>query len=336
MASRILRYAIGLIIVALILANLSIFTVRAGQVAVVTHFGRVDKVITEPGWYPKWFWPIDEAHRFDARRRVYTPKPQETLSRDRRNIIPYPYVVWSIDEEPAGPGQKAPAQRFMESLRASKGSDQAMRDAEEKLYSIVIDGQNAVLGSYDLDALLSSNPERLRIDAIEKEIVQVVQPRCRELGIRIHQFGFERLALPENTVKPALDRMMTARTEEAYGYRSGGELAARRIHSQTQLRIEEIRSEAAGRAAAIRGKGDADAARILLEAHSLDPAFYAWLRSLEGLKRMCSPKTSLVVSTRSPIFEALAQPQVPGGTPMVPATRPAPAAAGSSAPGSRP
>jgi len=99
MTGRIVRWIIGLLRGVLIGVRLSLFTVRQGDVAVVERFGKVRRLLTEPGCYVKWFWPFERAHNFDGRRRHFNPTFTETLTHSGETIIAESYVVWSIDEE---------------------------------------------------------------------------------------------------------------------------------------------------------------------------------------------------------------------------------------------
>jgi len=318
MTGRILRWVIGLLIIALIGIRLSIFTVRQGEVAVVARFGEVRRIILEPGWYSKWFWPIDRAHHFDNRRRVFSPTYVETLTRDQRNIIVWSYVVWSIGEPKA----------FVESFKATKvGADTAVEDAELALNSIILDAQNAVIGSYDLTALVSVDAEKRKIDMIETDVVRAVKAKCKELGIRLHQFGLKRLALPESTVKQALEGMGVKRLIEANRYRGEGGKAARRIRVEADLEAIRVLADASRRAEEIRGRAEADAARELMKAHREDPAFYAWLRSLEALRKIITHQTMLILDTASPPLSVLKQPTGPAPAPTT-TTQPVRATAG--------
>ena len=62
-------------------------------------------------------------------------------------------------------------------------------------------------------------------------------------------------------------------------------------------------SEAKKTASQIRGKADAEAARIYANAYSKSPEFYEMLRSLETLKKVTGKSTSLILGTDKPPFD---------------------------------
>ena len=81
---------------------------------------------------------------------------------------------------------------------------------------------------------------------------------------------------------------------------------------------------------ALAAEGEADAARILMEAHRQAPEFYAWLRSLEALRKMISDQTMLILDTSSPPLSVLKEPLGPPASTGtgVPTTQPKRAPAG--------
>ena len=57
-----------LIIAAVLLGlNLVVFQVDETEYAIVKFFGDPKPPVTEPGWYLKWPWPVDEVVRIDKR-----------------------------------------------------------------------------------------------------------------------------------------------------------------------------------------------------------------------------------------------------------------------------
>jgi len=67
--------------------------------------------------------------------------------------------------------------------------------------------------------------------------------------------------------------------------------------------LEKIESEGMKQATIIRGNADAEALRIYAQAYEQDPEFYAFLRSLETLKRSMDERVRLVLGTSGPLFK---------------------------------
>ena len=92
--------------------------------------------MTDPGLHPKW--AFQTATFFDRRLRIYSPRPSEFLTRDKKNIVVDSYVAWRIHDP----------NRFVQSV----GDPVA---AEMRLHDIVWSGLSAALGEHDLDSLVT-------------------------------------------------------------------------------------------------------------------------------------------------------------------------------------
>jgi membrane protease subunit HflC len=299
-----IRWVVAAATVAAILGSSVLFTLREGQVAVVTRLGAPRRVVTDAGLHPKWPWPVERVHAFDARRRLFNARFAETLSRDKKNVVLRMFVVWSI-------GQPL---TFLQAI-----GDPGV--AEERLDGLVTNARNTMLGSYDLSALVSTDPGRLRIGELEDGILSEVAPTALErFGIRIHQVGFNRLGLPPENVPFVFDQMRAERAQYAARYRAEGDREAAAIRSQTDLEVATLRAEGRRKAAEIRGRAEAEAARIYAEAHRRDPEFYRFLRSLDSLKTVLGRRSTVILRTDAAPFQLLkdagrgaAEPAAPAG-----------------------
>ena len=250
-----LRWLLAAGIVALILVSSASFILREGSVAVITRFGAPRAVVTTAGLHARWPWPVETVHVLDARQRLFNSRFAETLTRDKRNIVLRTFVVWSI-------GDPLPFLQAVGDLSA----------AEDRLDGLVTNAQNAVLGRYDLAALVSTDAPSLRIPEIEGEILADVRDTARErFGVAVHQVGLKQLGLPPENVPFVFDQMRTERQQFAARYRAEGDREAAAIRSQTDLDVARVRAEAQQTAAEIRARAEAQAARIYAEAQGRDP-----------------------------------------------------------------
>jgi membrane protease subunit HflC len=281
-----------------IAASSLLYTVREDQVAVVTRLGAPRAVVGAAGLHAKLPWPFERVHLFDARARVFTSRFVETLTRDKRNVVLQAFVVWSIGD----------ALTFLQSLGDS-------RTAEDRLDGLVTNAKNAVLGRYDLGALVSTDPAAIRIGEVEEAILRDVDATARErFGIRVHQVGLDRLGLPAENVRYVLDQMRAERAQFAARHRAEGEREAATIRAQTDLDAARTRAEGRRKAAEIRGRADAEAARIYAEAHRRDPEFYTFVRSLESLRALLGKRSTVILRTDAPPFDLLETGPAPRGS----------------------
>jgi membrane protease subunit HflC len=88
-------------------------------------------------------------------------------------------------------------------------------------------------------------------------------------------------------------------------YRSEGEEEAIRIRAEADRQRQEILAEAYREAETIRGRGDAEAARIYAEAFNADPEFYKFTRKLESYGKFLDDKTTVILSSDSDLLDLL-------------------------------
>ena len=289
MQDNLFRYTVG----GLILLGLAFYAfswqLREGSVAIRLRLGRAVDVVDAAGLHGKLPWPVDQIVVLDGRRRMLNTRHTEMLTRDKKNVILLSYVVWRISDP----------LRFYQSV----GSVEA---ADSKIDGLVTNAKISVLGGFDLSALVSTETDDLMTEEIESAILSnVIGSADEKYGVRIEEVGFERLSLPESNTRFVFDQMRAERKQYAARYRAEGEREAQLIRSSTMLEVAEIRAEANEKAARIRGEAEAEAARIYADAHSADPAFYRFTRSLDSMGKILTEKSHVVLRTDSPPFELL-------------------------------
>lgn len=284
-----LRIMLAILLFGLILYQTVVLPLPEGYSAVITHFGKPVKIVTEAGPYLKWPWPIDNTYTFDCRKRLYNTKFTQTLTKDKKSIILLSYIIWQI---------KNPLV-FLQSVSTIK-------NAEDKLDGMVSSSKNNVLGEYDLNNLVSTDPEKLKIDEIEAKILEAVKQRASEnLGIEIETLGIKRLAYPENNIEAIFKQMRAERSQYASKYRAEGRMQASIIKSETDLEIAKINAESTKKAAEIKGNADKEAAEIYANAHKKGRDFYKFTRSLEAIEKMADKNSVFILRTDQAPFDTL-------------------------------
>ena len=284
-----IRWIAAAIIILLVGLKAATFVIRQGETSVVTRLGKPTRVILESGLHIRWPWPIETANNIDSRRRAFTTRFAETLTKDKKNVILVNFAVWSVDDP----------LRFLQAVGSPS-------EAEAKLDGMISNAKNAVMGNYDLSALVSTNQDLLMIPDIELSILQEVKEQARtKLGITVWHIGIRRIALPEENVRYVFDQMRAERSQFAARAIAEGQRIATSIRAQTEVERAAILSEAKENAAQIRGQAEAEAARLYAEAQQTDPRFFKFLRSLEALKRLIGEKSTVILRTDSDPFDLL-------------------------------
>lgn len=287
------KFIAGLIIVGFLILLLSsmLFQVDETEFAIVTQFGKPVRELSTAGLKLKWPDPIQSIRRFDRRLLLFDPEPGEFLTQDKKNVLVDTYMGWRI---------KKPL-KFLEAVKERQV-------AEVFLADITSAAVGAALGNYPLTALVSTDPEEIKVDQIMAE----VSAKCREkaaldYGIEVLEVHLKRLNLPEQNKESVFQRMRTERERMAKKYRSEGEEEAIKIRAEADRESRAILSEAYRQAQKIIGEGDAEAARIYASAYNRDPRFYKLVRTLESYTKFLNDKTTVVLSTDSELLRLLTE-----------------------------
>jgi modulator of FtsH protease HflC len=273
--------------VALLLVYLSLYSVRETEFALVTQFGRPVRTVANAGLHAKW--PFQSILWFDKRLRIYNPRPSEFLTRDKKNLVIDNYVAWRIDDP----------NRFVQSV----GDTSA---AEMRLHDIIWSGLSAALGTQDLDALVSTTPDKAQATPMLDQLTSTADRAALEqYGIRVMDVRIKRLNLPEQNKQSVFARMRAERERIAMQYRAEGEQQALTIRANADRQKEEILSSAYKDAEKVRGEGDAEATRIYGQAYSKNPQFYKLLRTLDSYKKVLDDKTTIILSSDSELLKVL-------------------------------
>ena len=268
-----------------LLAWLTLFSVRETEFALITQFGRPVATVTDAGLHAKWFF--QSAIYFDRRLRIYDPRPSEFLTRDKKNLVIESYVAWRIRDP----------QHFVETV-----GDQV--SAEMRLHDIVWSGLSAALGTHDLDAIVAPNPATVQADSFLDQLTDVTGAAAlTQYGIEIVDVRIKRLNLPEQNKQSVYARMRAERERIARQYRAEGEEQALRIRADADRQRDEILSAAYKDAEKTRGEGDAASTRIYSQAYSRNPKFYKLVRTLESYKKILDDKTTAILSSDSELLK---------------------------------
>jgi len=264
------------------------FQVRENEAALVTRFGKPVRTITEPKLCFKFPAPIERVHRFDSRLQVFQADLSETTTKGAIPIIVNTYVVWKIDEP----------LKFLNTVGTAK-------EAEAKLYSQITDTQNRIIGQHSFGEFVNSDPAKINFKKIEGEMLADLETTLSdEYGIEIKTLGIKQLKVNKDVTAKVFERMKAARSLRTKATISEGQGEATKIRGDANFKKSVLLNTAEARALAIRGQGDAEAAKHykMLEE---DPELAMFLRNIESLVKMLKERTTLVIPTDFEPFKLL-------------------------------
>ncbi len=282
----------------LVLAAAGVLTLTLGsaftvvdvtEYGVLTRFGRVVRVIADPGLHLKLPYPVEAVTRLDRRLLSFRPPSLEYLSQDKKNLVIHTLVMWRI----------ADPVRYLSTVGDRQG-------AEERLADVVLARVGAVIGSHSSEALISAGPRRSEFDRVIGQVVAEADAAARTaFGIDLVDVRLRQLNLPEQNRANVFARMQAERAKIATRYRSEGERESRKIVAEAEREKTELMADAYREAARTRAEGDAQATGIYGDAFGRNPQFYKFWRTLQAYERILASNTTMFLPTDAEIFRLL-------------------------------
>ena len=284
------RMAVTLIAIALLAWALGacFFAVDVTEFGLVTRFGKVVRVVHEPGLHIKA--PFDTVVSLDRRLTFSRPSQAEYLTVDKKNIVVESLVTWRV----------ADPERYLVTLATRSAADPRLAD-------VMLGEMGSVLGTHPAASLITpdGNTQRFRniVGEIRKRVAAYAQTAY---GINVIDVELLRLSLPEQNRIPVFERMKAERGKMAKEYRTAGELQGRKIIAQADREKTHIEAEAYSQVQRLKAEGDAEATRIYSAAFSRNPAFYKFLRTLQAYEKFMDENTTLFLPANSEVLRVLA------------------------------
>ncbi len=186
------------------------------------------------------------------------------------------------------------------------------------------------VSKYRFDELFNTQGGESGLSKLEAQVfAQLVSsapdsPSLKDYGIEPLVAGISSIKLPESASKAVFDAMAQRRLSIAAESTSTGAAEAEKIKSEATSDANKILTFAEGRARAIRGLGEAEAAQYLKK-QAEDPELAIYLKNLEFMREAAAGKITLVLPQSLPgmglfAFDALKgvpSGQVPGLAPMI-------------------
>jgi membrane protease subunit HflC len=289
--------AIAALIVLVVVALASMFTVDQTEQALVLRFGEPVAgrgLITTPGLHFKYPF-IENVVFLDNRILVVEAPRQEVLASDNNRLDVDSFLRYRIIDP----------LKFYQTV----GSPER---ANSQLGYILNSAVRRVLSEANMTQIVRDN----RADLMVKIREQVNQEGGR-LGIAAVDVRIRRADLPRQISEKVFSRMQSERAREAAQYRAQGSQLAQTITANADREVVVTLGNARRDADQTRGAGDADRNRIFADAFGKDPDFFAFYRSMQayeaGLK---GGDTRMVISPKSDFFRFFG---TPDGQPATPA-----------------
>jgi membrane protease subunit HflC len=273
------------LIVALVIAALSMFVVDQRQHALVFRLGEVIDVKKTPGLYFK-VPLLDNVRYFDVRiLTIDTPEAERFLTSEKKNVLVDLFVKWRITD----------VRQYYVSVRGEEAA------AQTRLQQTINDGLRAEFGNRTVHEVVSGERDQImdlmRVKANED---------AKTIGVEVIDVRLKRVDLPQEVSEAVYRRMEAERKRVANELRSTGFAESEKIRADADRQREVILAEAYRDSQRIRGEGDARATSIYARAYEPNAEFYAFYRSLEAYKQSFKNRNDvLVLEPNSEFFRYL-------------------------------
>ena len=274
---------VALVVVLGVVYSLFTFTVDETQKAAVLRFGRIERLVEEPGLHFKIPF-VQSITYLDDRVLNYDIQPRGIVTSDLKRLVIDNYAIWRI----------ADSQLFIESTGGR------LVGGQQKIDEIVYSDLRDILAQHTFDEIVSAK----RADYLE-EVTLRSREKLEPFGILLIDVRIKRADLPDEIEQDVFARMRSERERIAAQLRAEGEEQARLITSTADKDVEIILADARRDAEKVMGEGDAQALETYANAYNQDPEFYRFWRTLESYKTALGSGSSIVLSTDSDYLQFL-------------------------------
>ena len=256
--------AVIVLVLVLLVGGSSIVSTYNDEYKLILQFGKVVKVIDEPGLSFKIPF-IQTTMSIPNYEMVYDLVPSEVNTRDKKVMVTDSFALWSVTDP----------LEYLSRLGANKAN------AESRISVVVYNAVKNVISSTDQADVISGRDGKLA-----QTITDKIGDSLDSYGITVKKVETKMLDLPDSNKESVYQRMISERQNIAAGYIADGQYESNVIKNSTDREVSVLISEAKAKAEKIRAEGEAEYMRILSEAYNDEgkAEYYNYLRSLDALK----------------------------------------------------
>ncbi len=293
---------VAVILIVLILLG-PFYVLKEGEQSVVTRFGKVVNSTNTAGLKLKMPM-VDTVVRFSSKILSWDGEARKIPSKENQFIWVDTTARWKIVD----------IDKFYEALKTMESAygkldqiidsavrtviaDNLLREAVRNSNIINEIQRNALLeeGAANLEnveglqELATGNVVYEKIDtgreALSQLMLAAVQPKTEQFGIQVIDIIIRQIRYSDDLTESVYDRMIKERNQRAQAFRSYGEGKKAEWLGKLDNDRRSILSGAYKTAEEIKGRADAEAARIYAEAYAQDAEFFEFWRAIESYRK---------------------------------------------------
>ena len=267
-----------LILVLVIVASNSVYTVAENEYATIVRFSKIESVTDQAGLHFKLPF-LDSVKYFTKATQLYDIPPSEVLTSDKQNMTVDCYILWSISDP----------KLFYQAL-GSTGV------AEDRLDNLTYNELKTVMGTLAQSDIINMEDGALR-NNIYESIATDVDAQARTYGIRVEDVKIKQFDLPESNLNAVYSRMISERNQIAEKYTADGNYEASIIRNDVDKQVNITVSNAKAEAAKLEAEGEAEYMRLLAAAYNSSDKkeFYEFTLALDALTQSLTGDEKTVI-----------------------------------------
>ena len=273
---------IGIAVVAL--AGASVTVTQQNEYKLIRQFGKVDRVISEPGISFKIPF-IESTQSLPKETLLYDLAASDVITKDKKTMISDSYVLWRI-QDPL---------KFAQTLNCS------LESSESRINTAVYNATKNVISSLSQDQVITS-----RDGELSEQVMDAIGDNMEQYGVQLIKFETKWLDLPDDNKAAVYERMISERDNIAATYTAEGNSEAKVIRNTTDKDVTIQISDAKKQAEILEAEGEQEYMKILAQAYGEEERseFYSFVRSLDALKAsMKGGNKTIILSSDSPIAQ---------------------------------
>lgn len=275
---------VAVLLAAVIVLMNSAFVIKENQYGLIREFGRIERVISEPGLYFKIPF-VQEKGTVTKELLLYDIAKSDVITKDKKSMIVDSFVLWRVTDPKV----------FAQTLNTSSVN------AEGRINVAVYNAIKNVISSMTQADIIAARGQELT-----NLIMANVTSSVSQYGIEITTVEIKLLDLPEDNKDAVFERMISERENIAATYTAEGNSEAQMIRNTTDKEIALLISEAEKKAEILKAEGEAQYMEIMSAAYNdeLRADFYSFTRSLDALKNsIVGRNKTIILDKSSPITQ---------------------------------
>ena len=259
--------------IALVILNLSAFTINERELAIKLQVGEVVKADYEPGLHFKIPF-YQTIRKFPKRIMTINERPERIFTAERLAMDVDFFVKW----------------RIIDTVNFYISTGGSFRVANDRISEII---KNAIVTEFGKRTV----KEAISVERAElmRDMLATATTTAKGLGVELVDVRVKQVEFPDDVRNSVYQQMRDERGRIAAERRAQGMEVSEEKRSTADKERTIILANANKDSQIIRGEGDAKAAEIYANAYNQDPEFYAFYRSIDAYRNSIGNANDIMV-----------------------------------------